>query len=139
MTYNEYSGKPHGSITLAIGRKEKVDFHIDPPPADGAEDRLVYLNVDVKWKITSRSNPAYYHQVANLRVDWQRLHDPDGDTAYQDFTISPIKDQFLITHLHWEHGRQGIGGYWEMELDSPHATGATVGTRYGKGRLVQLQ
>lgn len=138
MTYNEYSGKPAGRVDLPEGRLVRMDMRIPAPHAQASEDRLVYLNVRVLWKITDRKHPDYYRQIANLRIDWQRLNDPDGDTAFQDFTITPIKNEFLITHLHWEHGEVGIGGYWEAQLDSPHATGARVTTRYSKGRQVRL-
>lgn len=139
MSYNEFSGKPHGTVAIPLGRKTRIDVHIDAPPEDGSEDRLVYLNVKVNWKITDKRNPAYYQQIANLRVNWNRTNDPDGDTAYQDYTLTPIKPEFLLTQLHWEHGRAHVGGYWEVELDSPHARGGVAQTRYSKGRLVRLQ
>jgi hypothetical protein len=139
MSYDEYSGKPHGTMVVHLGDRTRVDVRIPAPPADGPEDRLVYLNVKIRWKITDRKNPAYYHQLANLRVNWQRVNDPDGDTAFQDYTVSAIKDEFLVTQLHWEHGKAHIGGYWEVEIDSPHASSAVLQTRYSKGRQVRLQ
>jgi hypothetical protein len=131
-----YSGKPSGTLHLPEGVEKTLDARIPATHVNGREDRMVYLNVDVQWKITSRTDPAYYHQVANLRVEWDR--DPfhgDGvdETAFQDYTISPIKDEFLITHLHWEQGQAGRNGKWRMRLDSPFATGAVIGTRYAKG------
>jgi hypothetical protein len=139
MAYNEFSGKPHNALRVAEGVKTRVDVHIPAPPVDGSEDRLIYLNADVQWKITNRHDPNYFHQVANLRVNWMRVHDPDGDTAYHDYTISPIKSSFLITLVHWEHGKAHIGGYWEVEFDSPHATAVILSpSRYSKGRQVRL-
>jgi hypothetical protein len=131
-----YSGKPAGLLTLHEGVEKDLDARIPAPKVNGREDRMVYLNVRVRWKITDRRHPDYYHQVANLRVEWDRaaFHgEPVDETAFGDYTITPIKDSFLITHLHWERGQAGRGGKWRLRLDSPHATGATVATRYAKG------
>jgi hypothetical protein len=131
-----YSGKPAGLLTLQEGVEKTLDARIPATKVNGREDRMVYLNVAVRWKITDRHDPAYYYQVANLRVEWDRdpFHGEGVDeTAFQDWTITPIKPSFLITHVHWEQGQAGRGGKWRIRLDSPHATGATVSTRYSKG------
>jgi hypothetical protein len=131
-----YSGKPAGPLILPEGVEKTLDARIPATKVNGREDRMVYVNVDVQWKITDRHDPAYYHQLANLRVEWDR--DPyrgEGvdETAFGDYTITAIKDSFLITHLHWEQGQAGRNGKWRLRLDSPHATRAIVTTRYAKG------
>lgn len=143
MSYDEYSGKPSATLTLREGQTTRLDMHVPAPSGidfgHASEDRLVYVNVTVHWRLTDKHHRDYYHQVANLRLDWMRVNDPDGETSYHDYTISPIKPSFLVTLTHWEHGRNGIGGYWEAQLTSPHATGATISaSRYCKGRAVRL-
>lgn len=139
MSYDVFSGKATSAQTITEGRKTKLSMSIPAPTADGSEDRLVYVNVAVNWKITDKRNPNYYNQVANLRLNWMRVNDPDGETAYHDYTISPIRSSFLVTLIHWEKGKAHIGGYWEAELTSPHATTMVISnSRYCKGRQVRL-
>lgn len=141
MSYKPYSGKPRGDLALREGRTTALDMRIPPTPASvsGSEEfRLVYVNVHVQWKITNKRDPGYYQQVANLRIHWLRVNDPDGETAYQDYTISPINSSFLITLMHMEAPAPRKGGYWKARLDSPHARGAVLKTRYSKGALVKL-
>lgn len=141
MAYKPYSGKPSGTLHLPQGKEIAFDCRIPATPSNvaGSEEfRLVYVNVHVQWKITNKRDPNYYNQVANLRLSWLRLNDPDGSTAYQDYTISSINSSFLVTLMHMESPAPNKGGYWRGQLDSPHANGATLHTRYNKGCLVKL-
>lgn len=129
----KYSGKPSGELALPMGAYRTLDAKVPAAPYGGTrEDRLVYLNVDVDWKNKDKDSPDYYGQIANLRVRWTRTGKTPDPTAYQDYTITPIKPSFLITHVHWETGEKGVGGHWDMRLDGPHSNGAMVGTRYCK-------
>ena len=130
----KYSGKPGGSVDLPKGKYTLLDVVIPAPPASKKEDRMIYLNVKVNWKLP-KSHQDYYRQVANLRVYWARATRPVDETAYQDYTITPIKSSFLITHVHWEHGQKNIGGRWYAEISGRDCTGATVLTRYSKGAM----
>jgi len=132
-----YSGKPSGNIRLkGDGRYVTLDAHVAGPSRGGKrEDRLVYLNVgNIEWALP-KSDPMYYFQTASLRVRFQRARHngkPEDNTAYQDFTITPWRSSFLVTHVHWETGEAGRGGRWHLNLVG-HAKNALVGTRYAKG------
>lgn len=133
MSNTRYSGKPTGALTLAHGVFKKLDVTVPGPRASGHEERLLYVNVKVNWKITDKKHPDYYRQVANLRLYWARATRPVDETSYHDYTISPIKPTFLVTLTHWEEGERGVGGAWYAEIDGPDDRGASISTRYAKG------
>jgi hypothetical protein len=128
-----YSGKPHTDIRVPHGAYTKLDVTVPGPRESGHEERLLYVNVKVTWKITDKKHPDYYRQVANLRLYWARATRPVDETSYHDYTITPIKPSFLITLVHFEEGEKGIGGAWYAEIDGPDDRGAVIGTRYAKG------
>jgi hypothetical protein len=127
----KYSGKPSGTLKLKPGVYTRVDVTIPPPPADGVEHRMLYANVTPAWKLPP-SDPGYKAQRAVLRVRWTRkLTGSSDNTAYQSYVVVP-GDPFLLTHLHWEMGEKGVGGFWSIRIDGD-VTGGSIGTRYSKG------
>lgn len=127
-----YSGKPKGQIRLpGDGRFMALDATIPAPPRAGREDRMVYLNVTPTWRLP-KSDPLYAFQTASLRVRWSRSGAKPDPTAYQDFTITPHRPTYLLTHVHWELGEKGRGGRWSVSMVG-HASTALIGTRYTKG------
>jgi len=131
----KYSGKPSGNLRLkADGRYVTVDATVPPPPRGGTrEDRMVYLNLVPTWKLP-KSDPLYYFQTASVRVRWSRAGDPPDRTAYQDFTITPWRSSFLLTHTHWERGEKGRGGKWSVSVVG-HAASVYASTRYTKSAV----
>jgi hypothetical protein len=131
----KYSGKPSGNLRLkADGKYVTIDATVPPPPRGGTrEDRMVYLNLVPTWKLP-KSDPLYYFQTASVRVRWSRAGDPPDRTAYQDFTITPWRSSFLLTHTHWERGERGRGGKWSVSVVG-HAASVYASTRYTKSAV----
>jgi len=130
----KYSGKPSGVVRIkGDGTYSRIDVKVPPPPRGGTrEDRMVYLNVSPAWKLP-KSDPMYNFQTASLRVRWKRADMGKGsdNTAYQDFTITPWRTKFLLTHVHWEVGEKDRGGAWSVSIVG-HISSATLSTRYSK-------
>jgi Peptidase family M23 len=131
----KYSGKPSGNLRLkADGTYVTIDATVPPPPRGGTrEDRMVYLNLVPTWKLP-KSDPLYYFQTASVRVRWTRAGDPPDRTAYQDFTITPWRSSFLLTHTHWETGEKGRGGKWSVSVVG-HCASVYASTRYTKSAV----
>jgi hypothetical protein len=133
-TWMRYSGKPSGTLRVkGDGKYVTLDATVPKPPRSGREDRMVYLNIAPAWKLP-KSDPLYYFQTASLRVRWTRAGDKPDRTAYQDFTITPWRNEFLVTHVHWEVGEKGRGGKWSFSLKG-HVSTAAVSTRYSKSAV----
>jgi hypothetical protein len=81
----------------------------------------MYLHCDCVW-----GNPG---ACGTIRVRYTR---ENGDhTAYQDFTVAPGQDDFLITHAHHEKGQAGQGGRWWVKVGGGLAR-VNITTRYVK-------
>jgi hypothetical protein len=133
MGWYEYSGKPSGTLVLKPDVYTKLDARIPAAPRNAPEDRMVYLNVAPEWELPD-SDPMYWFQTAVLRVRWSRTL-PDGtidNTAYHTHVLTPWEST-LITHVHWEMGQRGVGGFWSLRLRGS-VTSARITTRYAKGR-----
>lgn len=135
MAWYKYSSKPKTHLRLpSDGKYVSMDVTVPAPPVGGKkEDRMIYLNVAPAWKLPT-NDPMYSYQTASLRVRWTRAGKVPDPTAYQDFTITPHRKEFLLTHLHWELGEKGRGGKWSVSLVG-HTKSALIGTRYSKGAM----
>jgi hypothetical protein len=122
MGQYEYSGKPAGVLKVPAGAGwVMLDADVPDPNSSSLEFQNAYLHCDCEW-----ANPA---QCGEIRVKYVR---EGGDaTAYQDYTVAPGKEDFLITALHFEKGERGRGGRWHIDVGGG-LSGVTITTRYDK-------
>jgi hypothetical protein len=117
----QYSGKPAGTLRIPAGTWVRVDADVPDPAISGTELQNLYAHADCVWADPSRAGV--------IRVKYVR---ENGDaTAYQDYTVAPGAEDFLLTAVHFEAGRRGQGGRWWVKCYG--GLGAVVvTTRYVK-------
>jgi hypothetical protein len=122
MGQYEYSGKPTGVLKVPAGAGwVMLDADVPDPTSSALEFQNAYLHCDCEWADRAR--------CGEIRVKYVR---EGGDaTAYQDYTVAPGKEDFLITALHFEKGERGRGGRWHIDVGGG-LSGVTITTRYDK-------
>lgn len=117
-----YGGKPKGTLVANAGDGwVLIDADTADPTKSGLEIQEVYLHCDCFW-----SDP---NRCGEIRVRYTR---ENGDhTAYQDYTVAPGKEDFLISHNHSEKGQAGQGGRWWVWIGGGLAK-IVITTRYSK-------
>jgi hypothetical protein len=117
----EYSGKPSGTLHVPAGAWKMVDADVPDPSVSALEFQNLYAHCDCRW-----ANPGV---CGWIRVKYVR---ENGDaTAYQEYTVSPGREDFLITALHFEKGQRGQGGRWHVQCGGG-LSAIDVTTRYVK-------
>lgn len=125
--WRDYSGKPSGKLLVKRGGFTKLDAVTKTPTKTGHEEHMVYLNC----------KPVWDGPTGTIRVRYVRS---DGDaTAYQDYVLTKDSidpgDSFLITHVHFEIGKAGVGGRWEIKC-TDGIKEVSIGTRYAKVHVI---
>jgi hypothetical protein len=73
----------------------------------------------------------YWFQTGVARVRWVRAGTRPDPTAFQTFVLTPW-EHTLISHMHWEMGESGRGGWWAVRVRGMLKK-AEISTRYSKG------
>jgi hypothetical protein len=121
MGQYEYSGKPSGVLTVPAGDYVRLDADVPDPTGSALEFQNAYLHADCVWADPSR--------CGTIRVKYVR--EGGDDTGYQDYTVAPGAEDFLITATHWEKGQRGVGGRWWVKCGGG-LSAIKVTTRYVK-------
>ena len=128
--WTSFSGKRTAELRIpADGRWHRLDVETDPDPADGLVWHMLYAHAVPQWKRGRRAG--------SLLVRYMRHNDPDGATAYHCYpaTRGMGVSWLPVQPTHFEVGRKGVGGHWEVRVKGGLAA-VVITTRYAKAQGV---
>lgn len=123
--WHEISAKRTNEVTFPAGGWHRIDVEADPDPVSGLVWHMGYFNTKPRWKTAGLFGMVY--------VRFVRHNDPDGDTGYHRYlSIRGLNASwFPMQPTHFEAGRRGIGGHWEVKVGGG-LSGVAMTTRYAK-------
>lgn len=134
--WRSYSGKPTASQGVPVDFKwrDVAGVKVEAPPVSGAELKMLYLRIHVKWKVLSTDGLW-------CEARWVRdsgtpgVAGDDDPTAYTPLFVPRFVKSAPFPPLHLEDGDARVGGRWQFRCTGG-ASAVTLTTRYAKTHVI---